>query len=157
MLPIPSQPPSIVEYLFIIIYVLFIAHVIGVFVAMSFSGFLEKLTKTRAEIISPIIIVLCLMGSYIVREYWQDMLVTTIFSILGYYMRKHGYHPIPLLLGVILGPIAEFGLHEALAISDNGVLIFFTRIPSLIIMFCILIVVFWPFVEKLWRRMKPAA
>jgi putative tricarboxylic transport membrane protein len=81
-------------------------------------------------------------------------MVTTVFGILGYYMRKHGYHPIPLILGIILGPIAEFGLFEALSISDNGLLIFVTRIPSLIIFLCILLVVFWPYFEKLYKRTK---
>jgi putative tricarboxylic transport membrane protein len=115
---------------------------------------MEKLTKTRAEVISPIIIVLCLIGSYIMREYWQDMLVTTLFGILGYYMRKHGYHPIPLVLGIILGPIAEFGLFEALSISDNGIWIFVTRIPSLIILLCILTVIFWPYLERIYKKPK---
>ncbi len=142
------------DLIYLIVYVLFIAHVASVFMAVGFSNLLEKLTKTRAEIISPIIIVFCLMGSYIMREYWQDMLVTTVFGIVGYYMRKHGYHPIPLVLGIILGPIAEFGLFEALSISDNGPLIFITRIPSLIILICILLVVFWPYVEKIYLRTK---
>jgi putative tricarboxylic transport membrane protein len=142
------------DLVYIIVYVLFIAHVIGVFVAMGLSNFMEKLTRTRAEIISPIIIAFCLLGSYIMREYWQDMMVTTLFSIIGYYMRKHGYHPVPLLLGIILGPIAEFGYYQALSISLNGPLIFITRIPSLIILLCTLLVVFWPYVEKLYVRMR---
>jgi putative tricarboxylic transport membrane protein len=142
------------DLVYLIVYVLFIAHVISVFMAVGFSNFMEKLTKTRAEIISPIIIVFCLLGSYIMREYWQDMMVTTVFGVLGYYMRKHGYHPIPLVLGIILGPIAEFGLFEALSISDNGLLIFITRIPSLIILLCILLVLFWPYVEKFYVRTK---
>jgi putative tricarboxylic transport membrane protein len=69
-------------------------------------------------------------------------------------MRKHGYHPIPLVLGIILGPVAEFGLFEALSISDNGALIFITRIPSLIILLCILTVIFWPYLERLYLRSK---
>jgi len=122
--------------------------------ATTFSNLMEKLTRTRAELISPIIIVFCLIGSYIMREYWQDMLVTTLFGIIGYYMRRHGFHPIPLVLGIILGPIAEFGLFEALSISDNGPLIFITRIPSLIILLCILTVIFWPYVAKIFVRTK---
>jgi putative tricarboxylic transport membrane protein len=142
------------DLVYTIVYVLFIAHVISVFMAVSFSNVLEKLTRTRAEVIAPIIIVFCLVGSYIMREYWQDMLVTTVFGILGYYMKKHGYHPIPLVLGIILGPIAEFGLFTALSISDNGFLIFITRIPSLIILLCIVAVLFWPYFERLYVRTK---
>jgi len=142
------------DLIYLIVYVLFIAHVISVLMATTFSNLMEKLTRTRAELISPIIIVFCLIGSYIMREYWQDMLVTTLFGIIGYYMRRHGFHPIPLVLGIILGPIAEFGLFEALSISDNGPLIFITRIPSLIILLCILTVIFWPYVAKIFVRTK---
>jgi TctA family transporter len=142
------------DLIYTIVFVLFIAHVISVFMAVGFSSGLEKLTKTRSEIISPVIIVFCLIGSYIMREYWQDMLVTTLFGILGYYMRKHGYHPVPMVLGIILGPIAEFGLFEALSISDHGAWIFFMRIPSLIIFLCIITVIFWPFIERLYKKPK---
>jgi putative tricarboxylic transport membrane protein len=128
--------------------------VISVFMAVGFSRALEKLTKTRAEIIAPIIIVFCLVGAYMIRETWQDMMVTTIFGILGYYLSKHGYHPIPLVLGMILGRIAEMGLFTALEVSDNGIWIFFTRIPSLVIFLCILLIVFWPYVQRTYKRIR---
>lgn len=155
--PGPQIVKMHLDLVYLIIYVLFFAHVIGVFVAVGFSNFMEKLTKTRAEIISPIIIALCLLGSYVMREYWQDVMVTTLFSIVGYYMRKHGYHPVPLLLGIILGPIAEFGYYQAISISVNGPLIFITRIPSLIILLCTLLVVFWPYVGNTYRRIRMKA
>ncbi len=140
------------DLIYLIVYVLVTAHVISVIMATGFSRLMEKLTRARAEIISPIIIGLCFIGSYVMREYWQDMLVTTVCGIIGYYMRKHGYHPIPLILGIILGPIAELGFFEALSVSHNGALIFITRIPSLIILLCILLVLFWPLVEKVYAK-----
>jgi len=118
---------------------------------------LEKLTKLEAEIISPVIIVLCLIGSYVTREDWQDMLIATVFGILGYYMKKYGYHPIPLVLGLILGPIAEKAFFQTITHSKNGILVFFTRIPSLIIFLCIMAVIFWPFIERLYKKPKPSA
>ena len=150
--------PQIVKHrtdlIYLIVYVLFIAHIIGVFMAAGFSNYMEKLTTARSEIIAPILIVFCFIGSYVSRGYWQDMLVTTFFGIMGYYMRKHGYNPIPLVLGIILGPTAEMGFYVALSISLNGPLIFITRIPSLIILICILVVVFWPFVGKMYLKTK---
>jgi putative tricarboxylic transport membrane protein len=153
-----SPGPQVVKFhrdlVYVIIFTIFIAHVVSVFLAVSLSSFLEKLTTTRAELISPIIIILCLVGSYIMREYWQDMVITTFFGIFGYYMRKYGYHPIPLALGLILGPIAEAGFFQAVSSSRNGALIFITRIPSLIIFLCTLTVIFWPLVEKLYKKKK---
>jgi putative tricarboxylic transport membrane protein len=143
-----------IDLIYLIIFTIFISHVISVFMAVGFSRALEKLTKTRAEIIAPIIIVFCLVGSYMIKETWEDMMVTTVFGILGYYLSKHGYHPIPLVLGMILGRIAEMGLFTALEVSDNGLWIFFTRIPSLIIFLCILLIVFWPYVQRTYRRIR---
>ncbi len=143
-----------IDLIYLIIFTIFIAHVISVFMAVGFSRALEKLTKTRAEIIAPIIIVFCLVGAYMIKETWEDMLVTTVFGILGYYLSKHGYHPIPLILGMILGRIAEMGLFTALEVSDNGIWIFFTRIPSLVIFLCILLIVFWPLVQRTYKRIR---
>jgi len=155
-----SPGPQVVklhrDLIYVIIFALFIAHCLSVVMAVGASSLLEKLTTTRPEIISPIIIVLCLIGSYIMREYWQDMMITTFFGIFGYYMRKYGYHPIPLVLGIILGPIAELGFFQALSASRNGALIFVTRIPSLIILLCTLTVIFWPLVEKVYKKSKRA-
>jgi putative tricarboxylic transport membrane protein len=144
------------DLVYLIIIVLFLAHVLSVVMSVFFAGGMEKLTKVRAEVIAPIIVVCCLLASYIMREYWQDMLVTTFFGILGYYMRKHGYHPIPMVLGIILGPVAEFGFFTALAVSDNGIWIFFTSIPSLIIFLCTVAVLFWPYIERLYKKPKGA-
>jgi len=144
------------DLIYLIVITLFLAHCFSVGMALIFARGMEKLTKTRSEIISPIIIILCMVGSYIMREFWQDMMVTTLFAILGYYMKKHGYPPIALVLGIILGPIAELGLFEALSISNNGVLIFVTRIPSLVILFGILMVIFWPYLERLFTKTRAA-
>jgi putative tricarboxylic transport membrane protein len=156
-----SPGPQIIQtrpdLIYTIIIVLFLAHCLGVGLAVGLSGALEKLTKTRPEIISPIIIILCLIGAYVVREFWQDMLVTAGFGILGYYMKKYGYHPIPLVLGLILGPIAEYGMFEALSLSDNGALIFFTSIPSLMIFLSIVMVIFWPYVERAYKKSRMSA
>jgi putative tricarboxylic transport membrane protein len=145
-----------VDIVYTIVYTIFVAHCISVAMALSLTGAMEKLTKMRAELISPIIVILCLLGSYMVRQYWQDMFVTTLCSIVGYVMVKNGYHPIPLLLGLILGPIAEIGFFEALALSRNGIFIFFTRIPSLILFLCIIAVIFWPYIERLYKK-KPTS
>ncbi len=153
-----SPGPQIVKFhldlVYLIIYIIFFAHLASVLYALALAGSMEKLTKLQAEVISPIVIVLCLVGSYIIKEDWQDMVITTLFGILGYYMKKKDYPTIPLVLGIILGPIAERALFESLTISKNGMWIFVTRIPSLIIFICIVTVIFWPYLERLIRRIK---
>ncbi len=152
--PGPQLVKLRLDLVYFIVFIFFIAHIFGALSVVGFSPLVEKLTKLRAEMISPIVIILCFVASYNAREYWQDMLVTTVFGILGYYMRKYGYHPVPLVLGLILGPIAEISFFQALAFSKNGIWVFFTRIPSLIIFLCILAVILWPYIEKLYKKPK---
>ncbi|MFB3887410.1 MAG: tripartite tricarboxylate transporter permease [Thermodesulfobacteriota bacterium] len=152
--PGPQLMKMRIDLVYFIILVFFIAHVVSVISAIGFTPLVEKLTKLRAELISPIIILLCLVASYNAREYWEDILVVLFFGILGYYMRKHGYHPIPLVLGLILGPIAEKSFFQTLALSKTGILVFFTRIPSLILFLCILTIVLWPYAERFYKKRK---
>ena len=148
---------SHLDLVYVIVFVCVIAHIVAFILALFSSGALEKLTKIRAEIISPVIVVFCLFGAFVARGYWQDMLVTTLFGVLGYYMKKYDYNPTPLVLGCVLGPVAELSFFEALGFSDNGVLTFFTRLPSLIIFLCILTVIFWPYLQKLFKKPKRVA
>ncbi len=152
--PGPQLMKERIDLVYFIVIVFFIAHVVSVISAVGFTPVVERLTKLRAELISPIVILLCLVASYNAREYWQDILVAIFFGILGYYMRKHDYHPIPLILGLILGPIAEKSFFQTLALSKNGILVFFTRIPSLILFFCVLTIVLWPYIERLHKKLR---
>jgi len=150
--PEPQLMKARIDLVYFIIWVFFISHVVSVISAVGFTPIVEKLTKLRAELISPIVIILCLVASYNAREYWEDILVVIFFGIFGYYMRKHGYHPIPLILGLILGPIAEKSFFQTLSLSKNGILVFFTRIPSLILFLCVLTIIFWPFIERFYKK-----
>jgi len=152
--PGPQLVKTRPDIIYLIIAGLVLAHFICVGISIFFVGAMEKLTTTRAEILSPIIIVFCLIGSYVIREYPQDMLITVIFGIVGYLMQKYGYHPIPMVLGLILGPIAEFGFFQALRYSDNGFWVFFTRPQSVVLIILTLIPVLWPIVKSQKARMK---
>jgi putative tricarboxylic transport membrane protein len=65
---------------------------------------------------------------------------------LSYIFRKIDVPIVPILLGYILGPLAEFNLRRALAMSDGSFSIFVTRPISLI--FVLLTVVFIATLKK---------
>jgi putative tricarboxylic transport membrane protein len=152
--PGPQLMTQRIDLVYFIIWVFLIAHIVGVISAVGFVPLVEKLTKLRAELISPIILVLCFVAAYNSRMFYQDLLLVALFGILGYYMKKLGYHPIPLVLGIILGPIAETSFFEAVSLSKVGIWTFFVRIPSLVLFVCILIILFWPYIERVYKRTK---
>ena len=53
--------------------------------------------------------------------------VAIAFGVIGFFMKKFNFPGAPLVLGVILGPIAEKNMDRALQLSRNDWTIFFRR------------------------------
>jgi putative tricarboxylic transport membrane protein len=68
----------------------------------------------------PTVLVLSVVGSYALRSSSFDVLVMLLAGILGYFMLKGGYPVAPLVIGIILGPIAESGFRRAMIISGGS-------------------------------------
>lgn len=75
----------------------------------------------------PIILVLCIVGAFSLANQAYHVAVAIGFGIIGFFMKKYGFPGAPLVLGVILGPIAEKNLDRALQLSRNDWTIFFRR------------------------------
>jgi putative tricarboxylic transport membrane protein len=71
------------------------------------------------QILFPIIFTLCFLGSFSLNNSVYDMFIALIFGLIGYVMRKNGFPAAPVVLGVILGPIAEDVLARALLIAHG--------------------------------------
>jgi len=81
-----------------------------------------------------------------------------IFGVLGYFMRKYGFHPAALVLGLILGPMAEKGYRQSLVLSNDSLWqYFFSRPISVMIMLLIILTITAPFIMEWWthRRKLP--
>ncbi len=94
----------------------------------------------------PAIIVLSIIGSYAVRTNPFDIFVMLLAGILGYFMLKRNFPIAPLLIGVIVGPIAEQNYRRAM-ISAGGS--FDWMLEPLTLTLLLLAVV--SFVVSLWR------
>jgi putative tricarboxylic transport membrane protein len=78
-------------------------------------------------VLFPIVIVLCVTGTLVATSSIFDVFVMLGFGILGYLMVKFGFPIAPLLIGFILGPLVEVSLRQSMILSDNSIIIFFTR------------------------------
>ena len=77
--------------------------------------------------IASLIIVFTLLGSYSLRSDMSDVWLMIGFGALGYLMRRFDFPVAPLVLGVILGPIAERHLLTTMLSFHNDVTVFVTR------------------------------
>ena len=120
--------------------------------------FSVKILSIPNNMLMPIVMVLCTIGVFTVSNSMYDVLVALCFGVLGYFMKKLNYPGAPLVLGVILGPLAEDNLNRAMLVSNNDPMILIRRPISCVLLILAVISVIVP----LWtayheRRLEAAA
>ncbi|MBE2998192.1 tripartite tricarboxylate transporter permease [Nocardiopsis sp. HNM0947] len=68
----------------------------------------------------PTVLVLSMIGAFAVRSNPFDVLVMVVFGVIGYLMTKFGFPLAPMVIGLIVGPIAESGYRRTMIIHDGG-------------------------------------
>ena len=108
-----------------------------------------KLTVDKREdntvpvkIIIPVIIAVCLVGSYSDTYSFYGVLIMIISGICGYIFEKSGYGTAPMLLSFVLAPLLEDNLRKAFVISGGSVAKVFFNGPisiGLTVAFCAIV------------------
>src|SRR6516165_6103246 len=106
------------------------------------------ITIVRIELLAPMLLIITLFGAYANERNMMDVFVAIFFGLLGYFLRRHGYPLISLVIGLILGRLAEGSFHQALMISDHDYSVFILRPLSAAIFALCLVLVLWPGVKK---------
>ena len=90
-----------------------------------------QITRVPDTVLVPILLALCTAGAYSVNNSLFDVGVFFVFGFVSFFIGKLGFPIMPISLGYVLGPLAEFNLRRALVLSDGSWSIFFTRPISL--------------------------
>lgn len=92
---------------FSMIWLLIIGTVITSILCLLFTRQLAMATKLRPSLMIPCILAMAVIGSFAAASRFEDVLMMLAFGTVGYFMRAAGWPRPPLLLGLVLGPIAE--------------------------------------------------
>ena len=106
---------------------LFLAGTVCLIICLIGTPMLASIMRVPWGILTPIIIVACFVGSYVMRNLMFDVWCTLIFGVLGYIMKKLKYPLAPLAVALVLGDMTERFLRQSLILSDGSFSIFFTR------------------------------
>ena len=82
----------------------------------------------------PLIIMFCVIGVYEVNNSLVDVWIMLIMGVVGYGLKKFGFDPAPLVLGLVIAPIFEMSLRQSLIMSDGTWAIFLQRPVALVLM-----------------------
>jgi putative tricarboxylic transport membrane protein len=84
------------------------------------------ITRVPLYILGVVILLYCAIGVFTINNTTFDIWTLFVFGVLGFVMVKNGFPLTPMVLGVVLGPIAELNFARAVSTSDDYSL-FFTR------------------------------
>ncbi len=107
-------------------------------------------SKVPTNFMAPAIVALSIVGAYAVRNSSMDVIVMLVFGLLGYILKEMGLAPGALVLGLILGPIAEAGFVRSSLIGQAaGYFNIFVKRPiSLILIALTLLSLIWPIITN---------
>ena len=88
--------------------------------------FISKISDIPHRILFPVVLILCIFGSYAVNNSTFDIAVMFLMGILGFVMLKLNIPTAPFLIGFILGPMLEDSFRQSLLISRGSYAIFFS-------------------------------
>lgn len=111
-----TEHPEIVNSIFA---GMLLANVLILLLGILSAGLFPQVLKIPKSILFPVIFTLCFLGAFSLNNSVYDIFIALIFGIIGYIVRKNGFPLAPIVLGVILGPIAEDEFSRALIISHG--------------------------------------
>jgi putative tricarboxylic transport membrane protein len=98
---------------------------------------LSVVTRVPVRYLVPCVLVVSFAGAFAVRYSLFDVGVAIAFGLLGLLLRANGYPVIPLVLGLILGPLAEENLLRSLKLGNNSIGYFFGS-PTAMVLWLVL-------------------
>ena len=138
-------PKGKLDLTYSFVWVIIISNMITVAVCFLFLKPLAKVTQVRGSIIIPLILVLIYLGAFAEKNAFEDMLVVLFFGALGWIMEKTDWPRPPVLLGLVLGPLAE----NRLFLSTDNYGLAWTSRPGVIVIFILtLIGIFYPILKS---------
>lgn len=112
-----------------------------------------NVTRIPANMLIPILIILCVIGSYAVNNTVFDVGVMLFFGVVGYILTRLDFPITPMNIAIILGPLAESNLRRSLALSEGSYSIFINR-PISAIFLLLSIISFVTPIYKTYKQRK---
>ena len=101
------DPAKHLDLTFSLVWIIIIANIIAVALAFLFVRQLCRVTEVNGLLLLPVLLVFVYIGGFAVSNSSGDVVITLVFGLLGYYLVQHGWQRPPLLLGLVLGGLAE--------------------------------------------------
>jgi putative tricarboxylic transport membrane protein len=118
-------------------------------------GFWVRLLKVPYHYMAVVIVIICIVGAYSIKNSAFDVGMMVVFGVLGYFLRKGGFPAAPLVLAMILGRILERSLQQSLKVSGADPMIFIEKPISATLLAVGTLVMLFPVFKWAWKKVLP--
>ena len=115
-----------------------------------------QVSRIPQSIMTPCIVVMCVMGSFAINNNIFECFVMIVFGIIGFFMKKFGFPVTPLCIALVLGKLFETNLRRSLILSKGNPFVFFSRPISCGILILAVFMLFFPIISNMRANKKKA-
>ncbi len=138
------------------VYAIFIGLLLANLV-MGLMGFFliklfAKVVNVPMYILLPIITMMTFVGTFSYHNSLNDVYLMVVSGCIGYVLNKLGFSMSAIIIGIILGSMAEQNFVGSLIMSDGSFSIFYTRPICLFFLAAAVLSLFSPILGKLWKK-----
>jgi putative tricarboxylic transport membrane protein len=135
---------------------LYIGNIMLLVLNLPMVGLWVKLLKIPKPQLYAGILIFATVGAYGMRQNTFDLFLLYAIGLLGVVMRRFDFPTAPVVVGMILGPLAEANLRNAISMGQGSPVVFFQRPESIVIVIVIVAVLVLPRVAKRMSEKKLA-
>ncbi len=106
---------------------MYVSNFILLILNLPLVGLFVRILRIPERVLLPLILAVCVVGTYAVNFSAFDLLVMVALGLVAYYMRLNDYPMGPAVLGLVLGDLMEQNLRRSLIMSNGSPAIFATR------------------------------
>jgi TctA family transporter len=145
------EPKGHLSLTFSFVWINVVSNIITVEICFLILNQLVKVTYIRGSLVIPFILLLVYLGAFAEKNMFEDLILVLFFGALGWVLLRVNWPRPPLILGLVLGPLAENRLFLS---TDNYGLAWVLRPGVMILMVVTLFGVIYPLLTTRRRRRK---
>jgi putative tricarboxylic transport membrane protein len=136
---------------------MYIGNVMLLILNLPLVGLWVKLLKIPKSYLYAGILIFATLGVYGMRQSAFDLVLLYVIGLLGVVMRRFDFPTAPVVVGMILGPLAEAQLRNAMSIGEGSWLVFLQRPMSLTLLTIVVAVLLVPPLARQWAKHRARA
>jgi len=149
LVPGPLLIKENLDIIWAIIWGLVFSNLLASTFGLMAARILVRVSFVEVSLIIPVVAAVSLTGAYANRGNIIDMVMAVLFGFFGYFMRRNGFPVITLVIGFVLGKLAEVSFFQSLMVSRGDYFVFFKRPLPLTLFILLLVVLALPIIRKI--------